>query len=63
MFQSTCGDKQSLHQLDVKNVFLRSDLLELYMEILPGFGTNQTVGKICKLKISLYELAISSNLV
>jgi Reverse transcriptase (RNA-dependent DNA polymerase) len=26
------------------------------MEILPGFGTNQTAGKVCKIKKSLYGL-------
>jgi Reverse transcriptase (RNA-dependent DNA polymerase) len=46
-----------LHQLDVKNVFLHGDLLEeMYMEIPPGFDTNQIVGKICRLKKSLYGL-------
>jgi Reverse transcriptase (RNA-dependent DNA polymerase) len=46
-----------LHQLDVKNVFLHGDLLEeMYMEISPGFDTNQIVGKICRLNKSLYGL-------
>ncbi|XP_020260687.1 uncharacterized protein LOC109837018 [Asparagus officinalis] len=46
-----------LHQLDVKNAFLHVDLVEeVYIEIPPGFGTDQTVGKVCRLKKSLYEL-------
>jgi Reverse transcriptase (RNA-dependent DNA polymerase) len=46
-----------LHQLDVKNVFLRGDLLEeVYMEIPLGFDANQTMDKICRLKKSFYRL-------
>lgn len=45
-----------LHQLDVKNAFLYGDLQEVYMEIPLGFGNNQMVGKVCKLKRSLYGL-------
>jgi Reverse transcriptase (RNA-dependent DNA polymerase) len=41
----------------VKNAFLHRDLMEeVYMEIPPGFGTIQTVGKVCRLKKSLYGL-------
>jgi Reverse transcriptase (RNA-dependent DNA polymerase) len=41
----------------VKNVFLHGDLLEeVYMEVPSGFGTKQTVGKVCRLNKSLYGL-------
>jgi hypothetical protein len=47
----------SLHQLDMKNAFLHGDLQEeVYMEIPPRFVNEQTVGKICKIKKSLYGL-------
>ena len=46
-----------LHQLDVKNVFLNGDPEEeVYMEIPPGFETETTKNKVCKLKRSLYGL-------
>jgi Reverse transcriptase (RNA-dependent DNA polymerase) len=46
-----------VHQLDVKKIFLHGDLMEeVYMEIPPGFGTTQIVGKVCSLKKSPYGL-------
>jgi hypothetical protein len=46
-----------LHQLDVKNAFVHEDLEEeIYMKIPSGFANNQTMGKVRKLKESLYGL-------
>jgi len=46
----------SLHQLDIKNVFLHGIIEEeVYMKQLPGFVTHREFGKVCKLK-SLYWL-------
>jgi Reverse transcriptase (RNA-dependent DNA polymerase) len=41
----------------VNNAFLHGDLLEeVYIEIPSGFNTNQTIGKVCRFRKSLYEL-------
>ena len=46
-----------LFQLDIKNVFLHSDLAnEVYIEQPPGFVAQGESGLICKLRRSLYGL-------
>ena len=46
-----------LHQLDIKNVFLHDDLQEeVYMEQPLGFVAQGEIGKVCRLRKSLYNL-------
>ena len=45
-----------LHQMDVKDAFLHSDLKEdIYVKPLPGLFSSPT-SDVCKLKRSLYRL-------
>ena len=47
----------ALRQFNVKNNFLHGDLEEdVYIDIPPGFNESKSVGKVCKLKKSLYDL-------
>ena len=46
-----------LHQLDIKNVFLHDDLQEeVYIEQPPGFVAQGEIGKVYRLRKSLYGL-------
>jgi hypothetical protein len=47
----------SLHQMDVKNVFLHGDLQEeMYMEQPPGYVDQTRLNLVCRLKKVLYGL-------
>jgi hypothetical protein len=51
------NNKWKLFQMDVKNAFLHGDLHEeVYMEIPSGFSTQETKGKVCRLKKSSYGI-------
>ena len=44
-----------LHHLDIKNAFLQGNLQEeVYMEQPPGFVAQGEIGKVCRLRKSLY---------
>ena len=46
-----------LHQLDIKNAFLHGDLQDkVYMEQPPRFVAQGEIGKVCRLRKSLYGL-------
>ncbi len=46
----------SLHQMDVKNIFLHGDLQEVYMEQPPGYVDQTHPNLVCRLKKALYGL-------
>jgi hypothetical protein len=46
----------SLHQMDVKNVFLHGDLQEVYMEQPLGYVDQTHANLVCRLKKTLYGL-------
>ena len=46
-----------LHRLDIKNAFLHGHLQdEVYMEQPPGFFAQGEIGRVCRLRRSLYGL-------
>ena len=53
-----------LHQLDIKNAFLRGDPAEeVYMKQPLGFVAQGEIGRVCRLQKSLYGLKQSSCMV
>ena len=53
----TATHNLNLHQLDINKVFLHGDLQEeVYMEQLPRFVAHGEIGKVCRLRKSLYGL-------
>ena len=47
----------NLHQLNIRNAFLHGDLQEeVYMEQPLGFVAQREIGKVCRLRKSLYGL-------
>jgi hypothetical protein len=46
----------SLHQMDIKNVFLHGDLKEVYMEQPLGYVDQTHLNLVCRLKKVLYGL-------
>jgi hypothetical protein len=46
----------SLHQMDVKNVFLHGDLQEMYMEQPLGYVDQTHLNLVSRLKKPLYDL-------
>jgi hypothetical protein len=46
----------SLHQMDVKNVFLHGDLQEVYMEQPPSYVDQTHPNLVCRFKLFLYGL-------
>ena len=47
----------ALYQFDMKNTFLHGDLEdEVYIDFSLGFDDSKSIGKVCKLKKSLYDL-------
>lgn len=49
----TANYNWDLQQFNIKNAFLKE---EIYMEVLPGYGSKLAPKKMCKLKKALYTL-------